>query len=227
MRRFFLLITFLSGFPAFAEDFDPQGERLIYVTFLELEAAEKPRFFELIFPSFNLPEVENGKTARVFDERASFIEALSQPPRTDFPATNVAKRGIVGVFTDPQFQITIRAALKELALKEIPASSIMARSGEHALVQDAAKRWGIVPVIGADGYTIDLEYYLPSPGEAFFSDGPGSRDPERVTIWDGQTVAWAEEKKDRSWRIVFIKAVLMDPAGKPVNDEGKRNAPEK
>jgi hypothetical protein len=139
----------------------------------------------------------------------------------------VAKRGIVGIFTDPQFQVTIRAAREELALKEIPASSIMARSGQHALVQDAATRWGVVPVIGKDGFTIDLEYYLPSPGEAFFPDGPESKDPERVTIWDGQTVAWAEEKKDGSWRIVFITANLMDPAGMPINKEKKSASPEK
>jgi hypothetical protein len=111
-------------------------------------------------------------------------------------------------------------------LKDFPVASVMARSGQPALAQVAEKRWGVVPIIGADGFTIDLEYYLPAPGEAFFPDGPESREPERITIWDGQTIAWAEEKKDAGWRIVFITATLMDPAGMPVNAE-KRGAPEK
>lgn len=216
----------------YIESITQQVEKQIYLTIRELEFAEKP--FELaekseLFGNFvnpeGLPEVDIRKRSRVFEQRSSFLQTLSHPPRTDFPATTAAKRGMIGVFTDPQFQVMIRAISESLHLKEIPTASVMARSGQHALVQEAAKRWGVVPVIGADGFTIDLEYYFPAPGEAFFPDGPGSRDPERVTIWDGQTVAWAEEKKDGSWRIVFLTAQLMDPDGMPVNSAEKRNAP--
>lgn len=212
---------------SYIESIVQKVEKQIYVTFRELEFEKRPRFFGELFDPENLPEPGRGKIVRVFENREKFLEALSEPPRMDVSATDGLKRGLVGAFTDPQFQEVIRAAKEELNLKEVPAVSVMARSGQPALVQVAAKRWGIVPVIGADDLTIDLEFYLPSPGEAFFPEGPGSREPERVTIWEGQTIAWAEGKKDGSWRIVFITAALVDPAGMPINGAEKHKAPEK
>ncbi len=213
---------------SYIESIVQKVEKQIHVTFRELELEKLPRFFGEFFDPETLPDFDQRKISRVFGNRETFFEALSQPPRVDLPEADGLKRGLVGVFTDPQFQVVVRAASEELNLKEIPASSVMARSGQPALLQVAAKRWGVVPVIGADDFTIDLEYYLPSPGEAFFPDGPGSREPEQVTIWDGQTIAWAEEKKDGGWRIVFITANLMDLAGMPIRDRAdKDKAPEK
>ena len=211
---------------SYIESIIPEVKKQVHVTFRELDFEKRPQFFGELFDFETLPESGQPKNFRVFENRETFFEALSQPPRVDLPAADGLKRGIVGVFTDPQFQVVIRAASEELNLKEIPAASVMSRSGQPALVQVAAKRWGVVPVIGSDDFTIDLEYYLPSPGEAFFPDGPGSREPGRVTIWDGQTIAWAEEKKNGGWRIVFITAALVDPAGLPIRAE-KRKAPEK
>ena len=200
-----------------------QVEMQVYLTIRELDFPQKPKFFEmaeLVGPSAKDP----GKSARVFVDREPFLEALSQPPRTDFPATTVTRRGVAGVFTDPQFQVMIRAARNELGLKEIPASSVMVRSGQHALLQDGQKRWGVVPVLGADNATIDLEFYIPEPGEPFFLEGPGSRNPDQVTMEDRRTLTWAEERKDGSWRMVFISAILIDPAGRPVNEVEKEKA---
>ena len=44
---------------------------------------------------------------------------------------------------------------------------------------------------------------------------------------DRRTVTWAEERKDGSWRMVFISAILIDPAGRPVNDPEKEKTPGK
>lgn len=193
-------------------------EKQIYVTFREIESDGPPRFLGDFFDPEKFAKHDPRKSSRIFDSREKFLEALSHAP-TEIPADEGRRRGVVGIFTDPQFQVMIRAAREELGLKEIPAASVMARSGQHALAQVGGKRWGVVPVNGSDNFTIDLEFYLPSPGEAFFPDGPGSREPEKITIWDGQTIAWAEEKENESWRIVFITAVLMDPAGMPINPE--------
>lgn len=212
---------------SYIESIVQKVEKQIHVTFRELELEKTPHFLGEFFNPETLSDPARRGASRVFESREKFLEALSQKPRVDLAEAEGLKRGLVGVLTDPQFQVVIRAASEELQLKEIPAASVMARSGQPALLQVAAKRWGVVPVIGADDFTIDLEYYLPSPGEAFFPDGPGSREPGRVTIWDGQTIAWAEERKDGGWRVVFITAALVDPAGMPINGAEKRKAPEK
>ncbi len=64
---------------------------------------------------------------------------------------NKVRRGIAGVFTAPQFQVVIRALGEKLGEKAILSPpSVMALSGQSVLDQGDDKRWGIVPVIGAD-----------------------------------------------------------------------------
>lgn len=200
-------------------------EKQIYVTFREIETDGPPRFLGEIFDPEKFAKHDPRKSSRVFDSREKFLEALSQAP-TEIPVADGRRRGLVGVFTDPQLQVMLHAVSEEPGVKEIQLASVMARSGQPAIAQVADKRWGVVPVNGSDNFTIDLEYYLPSPGEAFFPDGPGSREPEKITIWDGQTIAWAEENENGSWRTVFITANLMDPAGMPINPEKREERPE-
>lgn len=40
-------------------------------------------------------------------------------------------------------------------------------------------------------------------------------------------MTWTEERKDGSWRMVFICAFLTDPAGMPVNDAKREKTPGK
>jgi len=180
------------------------------VTVREFEFAEKPE----LFAAFGDPpyDIFMRNSSRLFDKQANFLESLSRPPQ----AISATKQGVVGVFTDPQFQALLGKLKEELNLTEPHAmASAMVRSGEPLLLQVGVKRWGIVPTAGADEFTLDLELFLPEHGEAFFPSGPGTRDPIGVTVLDGHTVACSEEKEDGSYRIVFITGRLVDPAGQP------------
>jgi len=194
-------------------------EKQIYVIFREIEFDENPGL-NLNFEEFSsLAGSDPNQRRRTFSDRETFLEELSRPPRTDWPEQDVVKAGIIGVFTDPQFQLLVRGLKKRISEKNVVAPpSIMARSGQLALVEVAEKRWGVDAVLGADEYTIELELFFPTHGEAYFSDNPYSKNKVKVTIWDGQTVAWAEEKKNGHYRIVFVTAQIMDPAGMPFHE---------
>lgn len=81
------------------------------------------------------------------------------------------------------------------------------------------KRWGVVPTIGSDGYTLDLDLYFPKHGKALFEKDETPKPSARLTIWDGQTVAWSEKIGMGRNRVVFLTARLIDPSGKPINPE--------
>tara|TARA_R110000850_G_scaffold136245_3_gene257367 strand:- start:788 stop:1921 length:1134 start_codon:yes stop_codon:yes gene_type:complete len=176
----------------------------------------------------------NGSTpmsgrGRTMDSRESFLKEFSRPPtipkepdaKNDHPLS-----GITGVFTDPQFQVIMRALNQTKGVDLLSAPSVMTRSGDPALIQVGEKRWGVIPVIGADEFTIDLDLFLPKHGKALFAEGEKHEPSSRVTIWDGQIVAWSDKNKDGSTRTVFIKAQLMDPAGRPIHDEEAATPPE-
>lgn len=195
---------------AYIESIRAGVSKQVYVTVLEFEFAEKPDLSSDFGPLMDQPQ----GTPLLFDERAQFLEALSHPPQE----ITGARLGIVGVFTDPQFQILLSNLGKSQKASEPPASlSAAVRSAAPLLLQEGRKRWGIIPTIGIDEFTIDLELFLPEHGESFFPDGPGSRNPITVTIWDGQTVACSEEKEDGSYRVVFVTARMIDPAGRPIH----------
>ncbi|MEM9281810.1 MAG: LysM peptidoglycan-binding domain-containing protein [Verrucomicrobiota bacterium] len=164
----------------------------------------------------------------VLDSMEAFREEFSRPPTlpeakpgNEEPTT----AGISGVFTDPQFQVVIRALNQKKGVDILSAPSVMTRSGMPALIQVKEKRWGVVPVVGADHSTIELELYLPSHGEPLYGKNEEPRPSASVVIWDSQSVAWSEKLDDEKTRTVFIKAQLLDPAGLPVHEERKRPEP--
>ncbi|NRB75505.1 MAG: LysM peptidoglycan-binding domain-containing protein [Verrucomicrobiales bacterium] len=159
--------------------------------------------------------------ASPLDSREAFLEEFSRPPRLPNEDKATPERslgGISGVYTDPQFQIMIRALERTEGVDVLSTPSVMTRSGQPGLIQIKEKRWGAIADIGSDGYTIDLELFFPRHGEPLFGQGEAPRSSGRVTIWDGQTVAWAEKLDDKATRAVFIRAQLMDPAGTPLNE---------
>jgi len=188
------------------------GEKFAFITVQEFEFAEMPEPLR----GWGEPGHDYGirSGSRLFDKRTSFLNSLSHPPQ----AMSGTKRGLVGVFTDRQFQALLGKLEEELNLTEPHAmATAKVRSGEPELLHVEGKRWGVVPTIGEDEFTMGLELFLPEHGEAFFPSGPGTRDPIGLSIWDDQTVAWSEEKEDGSYRIVFITGRLVDPAGKPIH----------
>lgn len=162
--------------------------------------------------------IELPSQAKSEDPIRDFENKLSRPPLTEDLSSPPSQRGIAGVFTDPQFQVLIREIEKNEEIGYLQAPSTMCRSGQPALVQVKEKRWGVIPVIGSDEFTIDLTLYLPSPGKAL----PNGHPSNQVTIWDGQTVAYAEDLNDGTRRISFITARLVDAAGKAIIPEKKK-----
>lgn len=205
-------------------------EKQIYITLKEVtvsgDAADKLGFDWLLGPENPTAPAETPSVKGIVtDTKQSFFEEFSRPPsieKTQSQKKRERSNGISGVFTDPQYQVMIRALSKKKGVDMLSAPSVMTRSNQSAIIQVGEKRWGIIPVVGADGFTIDLELYLPRHGEALYEEGEKPKSSAGVTIWDGQIVAWSEKIDDDTSRIVFIKAQLMDPAGMPINKEPKK-----
>jgi len=209
----------------FIDTFNSGVEMQAYITVKEFviseEEAGKAEFDWLLIPAAP-PEHVSASSSSTSNSRESFLEELSRPPTLpdeEGAPKEKPTRGITGVFTDPQFQVVIRALSSNGKGDMLSTPSVMTRSNQPALIQVGEKRWGVIPVIGSDGFTLDLELFSPSHGKPL---NHKERQPEslaRVTIWDGQTVAWSEKIDDENYRTVFLKAQLMDPAGMPINEQ--------
>ncbi|MEM7699575.1 MAG: LysM peptidoglycan-binding domain-containing protein [Verrucomicrobiota bacterium] len=191
----------------------------IYITWREVylsdEALEQFKELELWDVSIEDPGPIRA-WSQAMNSRRDFLEELGRPP-SDLNEAASTRTEMTGVYTDPQFQVVIRALQKiEKGVEVISPPSVMTRSGQPALVQMANRRFGVVPVIGADEFTIDLEIFVPSPGEAMGGIWGEIEPSARVTVWDGQSVSITQTRAGDPVRLVFIKAQLMDPAGMPI-----------
>lgn len=121
-----------------------------------------------------------------------------------------------GVMTDPQFQVVLRNLSKN-GNKPATLPSVMVKEGKEAVFDMPAEAGGsqlkVTPNIGPDGHTVEVTIQ------------PASLDPASkqiittgVTIWDGYTVmmAGSPAEKDKTMRVIFITATLIDPLGDPV-----------
>jgi len=66
-------------------------------------------------------------------------------------------------------------------------------------------------------YSVDLELYFPAQGEKLFQAGDSPEPSARLTVWDGQTVSWAEKMKNGELRVVFTTLRIVDASGNPAN----------
>lgn len=124
---------------------------------------------------------------------------------------------MTGVFTDPQFQVVIRALsqMKGVNLLVMPNTTV--KSGESAHMKAGAVECEVSPVIGADGYSIDLNI---TASEKPITDGNSKerKVTTSVTVWDGQTVALGgrlskDGEKPARHRLIFVTAKLIEPSG--------------
>lgn len=203
-------------------------EKQIYLSFRvaefddeELKSAKAAGFDWLIAPPQE--PAQSLVKARALDSEASFLEELSRPPKLPSAIPPVS-RGIAAVFTDPQFQLAMRALTKLPELDFLSCPSLMVRSGQPALVQVNLFRVGAIAVLGADEFTIDLSVFLAETGEALFEPGDELTTPFKVTIWDGQTVVLSMSREEEPLRVVFATARILDPAGRPINPGGGQQA---
>jgi|GEM_PF-1822241 len=204
----------------------------IYLSFREIiiEEADVNQVQDLGFDWLlvspeNSDEPVNGRR-RSLDSYQSFLQELSRPPAVPIETVPVSRR-VAGVFTDPQFQVMIRALKQELTSEVTSLPSLMVRSGQPGMVEVGEQRYGAIANLGADEFTIDLAVFLPEHGKALFQPGDDLSTPYMVTIWDGQTVALSVSVEGEGTRTVFLRAQIMDPAGMPINSateliEGKK-----
>ncbi|MEM9015570.1 MAG: LysM peptidoglycan-binding domain-containing protein [Verrucomicrobiota bacterium] len=209
---------------AYIESLIQGVEKQIYITVREiglnekaLESVLKSELDWLVSRPEGMSTPPQGRSG-VWSYR-SFLEELSRPPKILEEETKFSK-GVAGVFTDPQFQVAIRAINQVQGVDLLSLPSVMVRSGQPGLIQVGEKRIGVIATLGADEFTVDLAIFLPEDGKALFQPGEDLKTPLKVTIWDGQTVVCSTWRGETLSRLVFVKAALMDPAGKPINPEG-------
>lgn len=203
---------------AFLDSMRKRDKLQVHLALKELVVdPEKLTDFEFLEP----PAVSASKPAWSDspDSIRAFKERFSKPPIVEKNLDPPLRHGIAGVFTDPQFQFVARLIEQSPDAQYSLDQSLVCRSGQPALLEAGERRWGIIPVVGADRYTIDLSLFLPEHGEAL----PGGNPSARVTVWDGQTVAYAADRNDGKHRIVFITAQLGEPsAGQEAKKEEHR-----
>ncbi|MDB6006893.1 MAG: Regulatory sensor-transducer, BlaR1/MecR1 family, partial [Prosthecobacter sp.] len=131
--------------------------------------------------------------------------AGDDPATVVFPAPGVAT--LSGVLTDPQLQVVIRALAqkKGLQLTSLPSGAV--KPGEALMFKTGDENFDVTPVIGPDGYTIDLK---------LLHAGKQRGITTAVTIWDGQTLVMNEllsedkEKKTGRCRIFMLTAKIIN-----------------
>ncbi len=188
--------------------------KLIYVTFREVTFEGDPfkssenwgEFTEefLQTPDDELPE--NGFSLK------SVLERLSQATT----AQDDGEISIAEVFTDPQFQVLIRAMKESGKFKIFSLASVMSRQGQVATVETKDRKYGAVTEVGMDSLSVTVDLMFDDPPSARFN----------VTIYDRSTLGFLEAQKDGENRIVFTTFQLMDPAGEPLNRQGEKAADE-
>jgi type II secretory pathway component GspD/PulD (secretin) len=192
----------------------------VFISAKVVEVTSDDEAFGLTFLSSTLAT----ETAKPGDQAKESTKAENRAPAL-IPAGPDGKPvalepGIIsltGVFTDPQFQVIIRALsqMKGVSLLSMPSATVT--SAQAASMKAGAVECEVTPAIGADGYTMDLTIVVSEkPG------GAGEHQPRNVstavTIWDGQTVVLGGRiskigEKPARHRLVFVTAQLIMPSG--------------
>ncbi len=117
------------------------------------------------------------------------------------------RAGIVGVFTDPQFQLVAKIASKnaDVTLKELPAAQL--KWGECALVKSGDNIYGIAATAFEE--TISLELAFPNSGTSNLAENQA---PESISIGDRFNVVWSETLDNGQIRWVVIRAAISPKA---------------
>ncbi len=144
-------------------------------------------------------------------------EMKKQPTAaTELPLNVRHQLTVAGVLTEAQFQVALRTLTKsDHKPATLPKATV--KGGEEAVFNLPAGAGGarleVSPVIGPDGSTVELAIAAVNPTLA-----AKSKVTTGITIWNGQTVMMAGEPldKDKTMRVIFITATLVDPAGDPV-----------
>lgn len=216
--RFALVIAALSVFCGRAEaEEDPQ----ILVEMREVEMSSEPadEFFDLdglMPPPAQPADRSTTVETRVLSRGKLRKELASRPQRTVRRQAAKSDHDIVGfgVFTDPQFQVLIRAMQQKAGNSLFSLPSMMLPPGKAGLLEFGPLRYGVIGEVSEDRTSIELEIFLPHYGDGIdFADG--LRPSLHLSIPDGRTVLCRRHRPshDGAERFVFIKVQVMTPAG--------------
>ncbi|MFO1437901.1 MAG: M56 family metallopeptidase [Verrucomicrobiaceae bacterium] len=138
------------------------------------------------------------------------VEAV-EPSFNAQPATPAAPRQftLAGVFTAPQLEILMKRLAAEAGVK-IEVINPKQQSQMYDLPAAlGGSEMKIDPVIGQDGYTIDMNIGTPPQNK-----NTANAITTSVTIWDGQTVVLGSQPSEGISRLLFITGNLVVPLAK-------------
>lgn len=137
------------------------------------------------------------------------VEVVQAPANTPpLPPAVLREFTVSGIFTNAQMQIVMKRLAETGAKLEIlPANQ---KKGAYALPASMKGReLKIEPVIGPDGYSIDMTVQTPPQDE-----DPASGISTAATIWDGQTLVLGAQPSEGVSRLLFITGSLIQEKDK-------------
>jgi len=157
----------------------------------------------------------DSSSGRAFETFEAFANALAAPLE---PSPEDARKGRrirqTGTLTDSQMQVALRRLNQSKGVDLLTMPSVMVRSGQAAITQSEARRFGIVGTLEEEGGAIALDLFIPEKGKAFETAGAANPRPTiRTRIPDKDYLVVAEKNPDGANRLIFIQAQSMDPAG--------------
>jgi beta-lactamase regulating signal transducer with metallopeptidase domain len=141
------------------------------------------------------------------------VDAIQTPAASEPPPPLALGRqfAVTGIFTDPQF---VRAMKRFATDPDAKLEVLKPNPKPQMYVLPAAmggQEMKVEPVIGPDGYTIELTIRTNSQGQ-----NPASGISTAITIWDGQTVVLGSQPSEGVSRFLFITGSLIQESGQKV-----------
>ena len=148
--------------------------------------------------------------ARLLLEALAKATGLPEGPKEYRVPDRPGRVYIAGILEDSQLSVLLRALNADKGTELRTLDSCVTHSGARSQMEHDGKTiFDVTATIGSDGYTIDL---FP---EVRVSDG--RIETFEITLWDGQTVLWAERLRDGSLSATLLTARLIETAAKPVH----------
>ncbi|MBL9183975.1 MAG: M56 family metallopeptidase [Verrucomicrobiaceae bacterium] len=137
------------------------------------------------------------------------VEVVQAPANTPpLPPAVLREFTVSGIFTNAQMQIVMKRLAETGAKLEILRPN--QKTGAYALPASMNEReLKIEPVIGPDGYSIEMTVRTPPQDE-----NPASGISTAATIWDGQTLVLGAQPSEGVSRLLFITGSLIQEKDK-------------
>ena len=173
-----------------------------------LDAMSRAEVKKRVFLSVKVVELK-GDVLELMNEwlapQPGNVPAVQAPANTPpLPSAVPRHFTLSGIFTDAQLQVVMkRLAVTDAKLEILRPNQ---KTGAYALPASMNEReLKIEPVIGPDGYSIEMTVRTPPQDQ-----NPASGISTAVTIWDGQTVVLGSQPSEGVSRLLFITGSLIE-----------------